>query len=121
MEDKGIFATGTSALGDEYKIEHMFKLYKKDEKYMFNIGKKIIVPTDLDPSLYTNARWYKQPLTTLSNTAYGTPDLWWIILYANGIYNPLNLPENGAIIKIPSPAFVRYVLDAIKLELANSQ
>lgn len=48
----------------------------------------------------------------ISNNAYGTPDLWWVIFEFNGISDPLFGLRIGQTLKIPE---INRVLQAIKL------
>lgn len=47
----------------------------------------------------------------ISNLAYGTPDLWWVIYEFNGIRDPLFELTTGTVLRIPA---IDRVLDAIR-------
>ncbi len=47
----------------------------------------------------------------ISNRAYGTPDLWWVIYEFNGIRDPLFELKAGQVLRIPE---LDRVLDAVK-------
>ena len=69
----------------------IFSAYKDDDgTILYNLYNSVNIEGDIDPSLYTEIYmtdsddWY-----TLSHKYYNTTYLWWIILVANKIVNPL--------------------------------
>jgi len=57
------------------------------------------------------------PLTTLSYNAYGTIDLWWLILIINNITNPIKDLPIGKKIKLIKPQYIEQVLQTIESQL----
>ena len=96
---------------DSFRYENIFKLYQTDAgQYFYNILSEISLPQDLDKNLfYTVVINQKTPWTVVSYGAYGTIELWWLIVLANGIKNPLILPESGTL-KILKGQYVRPVI-----------
>jgi hypothetical protein len=54
----------------------------------------------------------------ISFNAYGSIELWWLIMLTNKIYNPIKGPEVGSVIKIIKPEFVPDILREISQALA---
>lgn len=104
----------------EYHLDNIFTTCKLDEKYFFNLAKKIEFPDNITSDSYIEL-YYKpsKPLTALSNEIYGSQHLWWMILYMNKIYNPFSIPKEGMIIRVPTPDTVRIVLDSIRESIVN--
>ena len=96
------------------RYENIFKVYNVGEKnfFYYNINKKISVPDNLDSRLPQGL-----PLTTLSYNAYGTIDLWWLILIVNNITNPIKDLPAGKKIKLVKPQYIEQVLDTIESQL----
>ena len=92
-------------------FENIFNVYRdKDGMYFYNLLQTIVLP-ELTTNLYDNYdikqgdSWPYISFKTLNNT-----NLWWIILLANKIDNPLSMPSPGTSIKIPILEVVREVL-----------
>lgn len=49
-------------------------------------------------------------LDIISNKAYGTPDLWWVIGVYNGVLNPMWELLTGSYLRIPARADVEFIL-----------
>ena len=102
------------------RYENIFKIYNTGGKnfFYYNINKKISVPDSLDSRLFLNITLPQGiPLTTLSYNAYGTIDLWWLILIVNNITNPIKDLPTGKKIKLIKPQFIEQVLDTIESQL----
>lgn len=102
------------------RYENIFKIFNTGDKnfYYYNIVKKISIPDNLDERLFYHVILPKGiPLTTLSYNAYGTIDLWWLILILNNITNPIkNLPE-GKKVRLLKPEYIEQILDSIQTQL----
>lgn len=105
---------------DEYSYENIFKVYREENHYVYNLLSKINIPADIDESIVNLIR-IDGPIswTNLSYKYYGTIKLWWLICIVNGIKNPVYLPKTGAVFKIIKPAYVRTVLDEIKKDVSK--
>jgi len=100
------------------RYENIFKLYKKDNFYFYNILKGIYLPSNLDETkVYYQLIATRMPWTLVSYNAYNTTDLWWLICLANNIFNPVKFPEQGTLLKIIKPTYVTQVLDEIQTAL----
>lgn len=67
-------------------------------------------PGDSDDFVIVPQHLTKRP-DLISNLAYGTPDLWWVIYEFNGIKDPLFELQTGTVLRIPS---IDRVLEAIE-------
>jgi len=105
-------------LGD-FNYENIFKMYKVNDFYAFNILKTINLPQDLAPKHFD---WViidrKMSWTNLSFLEYGTIKLWWLICLANNIQNPVQFPTQGTRIKVINKRVVPQILRQITSELS---
>ena len=105
---------------DLTRYENIFKLYNTGEKnfFYYNITKKISIPGDIDERLFYHVILPKgTPLTTLSYNAYGTIDLWWVILVLNNITNPIKDLPDGKKVRLLKPQYIEQILDSIEKQL----
>lgn len=105
---------------DLSRYENIFKIYNTGEKnfFYYNINKKISLPDDIDERLFYHIVLPEGvPLTTLSYNAYGTINLWWLILITNNITNPVKGLPTGKKLRILQPKFVEQILDSIETQL----
>lgn len=101
---------------DEYSFESFLRLYLNDKnQFYFNIlTTSIFFDGELDPSTYYKIVVSKKvPWTTISYNEYRNMNLWWLIMAANKIRNPVEYPAPGTELKILYPEYVRYVIDTI--------
>jgi len=94
------------------RFENVFNVYQDDSGYYFyNLLQSIIFPDNLPDSFFTQYVITPQdawPLVSYRN--YDTIDLWWIILLANKIDNPLAPLIPGTVLKIPTTQVVQEIL-----------
>lgn len=105
---------------DLTRYENIFKVYGTGDKnfYYYNINKKISIPDNMDERLFYHVVLPKGiPLTTLSYNAYGTIDLWWLILILNNITNPVKSLPDGKKIRLLKPQYIEQILDSIETQL----
>jgi prophage DNA circulation protein len=57
------------------------------------------------------------PLTALSFKFYNTIKLWWLIVLANNINNPVSFIPPGTTLKVIKPQFVPQILESIQAQL----
>jgi nucleoid-associated protein YgaU len=97
-------------------LENLFNVYQEENGlYYYNILQSIIFPQDLPKALFTSyIITYGDTWPFISYKVYESPNLWWLILLANNIDNPLILPEPGKELNIPVIEVVREVLAEIK-------
>ena len=97
-------------------IFNVFTTQKGDNiYYYYNIFNRISIPRDTADNVfdkYKITRTY--PWTTLSERIYGTQFLWWLLVAANNIQNPVQLPAPGSILKAVKPEYVQIILSNIK-------
>jgi hypothetical protein len=98
------------------KYENIFNVYQTDDKfYYYNLLRKISFPTNLPNSLFESyTTKYGDTWPFISYKLYNSPNLWWVILYANSIQNPTQKILPGTTLKIPTIEVVREILDAVK-------
>jgi len=96
-------------------MENIFNVYQEpDGMYFYNLLQTISFPQNLPMNLFTGyAIAYGDTWPYISYKAFNSPNLWWIILLANNIQNPLEPLVPGTLIKIPVAAVVREVLAQI--------
>ena len=93
--------------------ENMFNVYQygEDKMYYYNLLQTIVFPDNLPTNLFyiydivAGDTW---PFISYKN--YGSPNLWWAIMYANGILNPVKNPKPGTSIKIAKSEVVSQIL-----------
>lgn len=106
---------------NSYDYANIFTIYQDSDGLMyFNLIDDLNIGGTIDPSLYDEIyyndenNWY-----SLSNTFYGTPRLWWIILIANNIDNPCYGVKVGDKIKILKKEAVSEILS--QLNISNNE
>ena len=100
------------------QFENIFKVYQDGDYYFYNLLKTINFPKNLNDTYYTEYRVRaSRPLTALSFKFYNTTKLWWLIVLANNINNPIKFIEPGTKLKIINPQYVPTILEAIKDQL----
>lgn len=99
--------------------ENVFRIYSTENKdssnfYYFNLLNSVYLPENMPVnSYYTITLNRRLPWTAISYNEYRTTDLWWLIALANNIFNPINYPAPGTVLKIIKPEFVKLILDEI--------
>ena len=102
------------------RYENIFRIFNTGDKnfFYYNIVKKVAIPDSLDERLFYHVILPKgTPFTTLSYNAYGTIDLWWLILIINNITNPIKGLPDGKKIRLLKPEYVEQILDSIEIQL----
>ena len=96
-------------------FENIFNVYQTENGlYYYNLLQTIEFPQNLPPTFfkpYTIA--YGDTWPFISFKVYGSPNLWWVILLANNILNPLKKIPTGTQILTPVVEVVREVLTQI--------
>lgn len=100
-------------------MENIFHVYQDEtSRYFYNLLQTINIPTNLPKGYYDNYTVkYFDTWPFISYKAYETPNLWWIIVAANNILNPVIQPEEGTVIKILKTGAVRSILSEIEIQL----
>ena len=97
-------------------MESIFNVYQEENGlYYYNLFQNIVFPNDLPLNLFeAYPVTYGDTWPYISYKTLGSPNLWWIIMLANGIMNPLKAPEVGEYLKIPIPTVVNAVINQIR-------
>jgi hypothetical protein len=97
-------------------FENMFNVYKNEDGiYYYNLLQTIVFPKNLPQSLFTSyVISYGDTWPLISHKNYDTPNLWWIILFANEIQDPTKKLISGQSIKIPVIDVVKEVLSELR-------
>ena len=95
--------------------ENIFNIFTdENDFYYYNLLKKVDFPDDLDPLVYD---WYQckggETYPNIAFNYYGSVVLWWIIVAANHIDDPLSQPEAGTLLKIIRTPYVKTILTKI--------
>ena len=97
-------------------LENIFNMYQDETGlYYYNMFQSIVFPQDLPPTVFTGyivAHGDTWPL--ISFKTLKSPNLWWILMLANNISNPLIFPEIGSKIKVPIDSVVTAILTNTK-------
>ena len=101
---------------DTENLENVFNVYQEENGlYYYNLLQTIIFPKDLPKALFSSYTIsYGDTWPYISFKVFQTPNLWWLILLANGIDNPLFPLIPGTELKIPVIEVVRQVLSEIQ-------
>ena len=94
--------------------ENIFNVYKDtNNMYFYNLLQTISIP-ELPPSYYmVYSVKPKDTWPLISYKAYGTTILWWLILHANNIINPLVQPQRGMTLRVLTSEYVGLIVGAI--------
>lgn len=101
----------------DLRYENIFKMYQREDgKFFYNILKKISLPDNLNQNIfYSITVAEKMPWTTISYNAYGTIELWWLIMAVNNITNPTIIPKGN--IKILKQEYIRPIISQLQSQL----
>lgn len=100
---------------DTENLENIFNIYQdQDGRYFYNLLQTIVFPKNLPANLFTDYTIrYGDSWPFISFKTLNSPNLWWIIVLANDIINPTELPPPGTVIRIPIQQVVREILTQI--------
>ncbi|MBC8416812.1 hypothetical protein H8E06_00600 [bacterium] len=95
--------------------ETLFKVYKIDKHYIYNILRKVSLPDGLLDDRYFEyiVVHTSSPWTLVSNKAYGSIKLWWLICIVNGVWNPVHNAQPGIPIRVLKSEYVGDILNTI--------
>lgn len=98
-----------------YDMANIFNAYEDaDGVQFYNLFNNVNIDGDIDPSYYDEIYYSSfETWIDLSVKFYNTTYLWWIILLANKITNPLEDIEPGRKLKILKPNIVSYILSQL--------
>jgi nucleoid-associated protein YgaU len=100
---------------NQLNLENLFNVYNDGQNYFYNLIGTVYIPENLDASTYTTftVTGDNMPWTLISQKAYNTPSLWWLICSVNNIQNPIQFPSAGTVLKILTPSYVSSVIQQI--------
>lgn len=119
----GFFREDINALSKLQKnsYENIFRMYstENNSNYIFyNILNSVYIPTPLQTgTYYTITTQRVMPWTAISYNEYKSINLWWLIVLANNIYNPIQYPAAGTSLNIIKPSYVPTIIDNISQQL----
>jgi len=113
-------------LGDnpEVSYENIFRVYSTENSnesnfLFYNLLNIIYLPSELQTGpYYTITVTRLMPWTAISYNEYRTIDLWWLIVVANNISNPVQYPVPGTQLKIIRPEYVPNIINEIQFKLS---
>lgn len=93
-------------------FENIFNVYQnEDNMYYYNLLQTVVFPDGLPETLFDTYNISSgDTWPYISYKAYSTPNLWWIIMFANKIMDPTKNPIPGNSVKIPKSQVVSEVL-----------
>lgn len=100
---------------DAGNYENIFNVYRdEDGMYFYNLLQTIVFPANLPASFFTIYS-FRQGDTWpfISFKVYNNPNLWWVILLANGIQDPTKKISPGTSIRIPNFSVVQEIIGQI--------
>jgi prophage DNA circulation protein len=107
----------------ENSYENIFRIYTTEGKttnqqLYYNILNSVYIPTPLVPGTYYAITLQKSvPWTVISYDEYRTINLWWLIVLANNILNPVLYPSAGTTLNIIKPQFISNIINSINTQL----
>lgn len=92
--------------------ENIFNVYQEENgMYYYNLLNTVVFPPNLPANAFSQYTIkYGDTWPFISYKVYNTPNLWWLILLANNIINPINSIEVGKQILIPIESVAKEVL-----------
>lgn len=102
--------------------ENIFRMYpaedSKNKFLYYNLLNSVYIPTPLqNDTYYTITTQRIMPWTVISYDEYKTINLWWLIVLANNISNPIKYPPAGTVLNIIKPSYVPTIIDNISQQL----
>lgn len=96
-------------------FENIFNVYQDlNGMYFYNLINNITIPDDLPINLFNSyIVKYGDTWPFISYKTLNSPNMWWMILLANKIDNPLLPIEPGTELKIPKEEVVKEILSQI--------
>lgn len=122
----GPFRKDVNILGEnpEISYENIFRVYNTEGTdggnfLYYNLLNSVYLSDNLQPNTYYTITINRiMPWTAISYNEYRSIDLWWLIVLANGIINPVKYPAPGTVLKIIKPEFIPAILNDIQFKLS---
>jgi len=105
--------------------ENIFRMYEIETPgqkplLYYNILNSIYFPESLLEGTYTIRRVMRiMPWTAISYDEYRTIHLWWLIIAANNITNPVYYPAPGSELKIIKKELIAPILNSVNIQLTR--
>jgi len=101
---------------DSENYENIFNVYQESNgMHYYNLLQTVVFPKNLPPGMFDSyAVGHGDTWPLISYKTYNTPNLWWLIVLANEIDNPVLQPEPGTFLFIPNEGIVKEILNEIK-------
>jgi nucleoid-associated protein YgaU len=98
--------------------ENIFNIFtEEDGRYYYNLLQTVAFPQNLPAGYFVDYNIiYGDTWPFISYKVYNNPNLWWIILFANNISNPINSVIPGIKIKVPKIEVVNLILANIRTQ-----
>ena len=103
--------------------ENIFRTYFTENTdstnfFYYNLMNSVYFPDNIPTAAYYTITLNKRlPWTAISYNEYRTIELWWLIVLANKIFNPVYYPGPGSVLKIIKPEFVKIILNDIMSQI----
>ena len=96
--------------------ENIFNIYKNENgAYFYNILQTIVFPDNLPASFFSIYNvTHGDTWPYISFKLYNTPNMWWLLMLANKINNPLEQPRAGDSIAAPRLEIAKSILTEIR-------
>lgn len=96
-----------------YQYDNIFNVHTDENGfYYYNMYNSLKLPANISRGAYDIHKFKEGDYwTQLADRYYGNKKLWWIILIANNIINPLELPSTGTELKILKPGAITIILN----------
>jgi hypothetical protein len=107
---------------NSYYFENYLNVYQDNDYYFYNLADSINIEQITNPEYFYLYRVIgTKAWTHISYDVYNTINLWWLICLINGIDNPVQLPENGKLIKVLKNDYLKTVLTELKRKKSNGK
>jgi hypothetical protein len=117
ITELGLKRNHVPALGriDNVFYETLFKVYKVDKHYVYNILRKVSIPDGTLDNRFFEILYVQTstPWTSVSYKAYRTIKLWWLICIVNRITNPVYNAQPGVPIRILKSQYIKDILSTM--------
>lgn len=110
----------------EVSYENVFRMYSTENSdqqnfLYFNLLNSVYLPPELDANVYYTITVNRiMPWTAISYNEYRSIDLWWLIMLANNINNPIDYPAPGTQLRVIKKDYLPVIMDTIITQLKSA-
>lgn len=99
-------------------FENIFNVFtEEDGRYYYNLLQTVAFPQNLPDGYFVKYDIvYGDTWPFISYKVYNNPNMWWIILFANNISNPITSVIPGTSIKVPKIEIVKIILAEMRTQ-----